>query len=136
MMSPHFSVRRRGLCAAVVLLVLLAASTAFAQFDRGSISGTIKDSSGAVVPGVTVTITSASTQAQRVAVTDGTGFYTFPNLLAGTYNITVELEGFKKIVRDNVSLDAAGALTVDFALETGGLTEAVTVTAESPRLQT
>jgi hypothetical protein len=126
--------RRHGLCATLVLAALLTASTALAQFDRGSISGTINDQSGAVVPGVTVTVTNAQQQ-QRVGVTDGSGFYTFPNLQAGKYNLSAELQGFKKIVRDNVTLDAAGALTIDFALETGAITEAVTVTAESPALQ-
>jgi len=123
-----------GLRAGLALLVALIAAPAFAQFDRGSISGTITDQSGGVVPGVTVTVTNAQQQ-QRTAVTDGSGFYTFPNLQAGRYHISAELEGFKKLVRDNVVLDAAGALTIDFALETGAITEAVTVTAESPALQ-
>src|SRR4029450_5254395 len=126
--------RLPGLCAGLALLVSLIAAPAFAQFDRGSISGTISDQSGGVVPGVTVTVTNAQQQ-QRTAVTDGSGFYTFPNLQAGRYHISAELEGFKKLVRDNVNLDAAGALTIDFALETGAITEAVTVTAESPALQ-
>ena len=76
--SPR--VGRRGLGGALVLSMLLVASTAFAQFDRGSISGTVKDQSGGVVPGVTVTATNLQTQAPRVVVTDTTGFYTFPNL--------------------------------------------------------
>jgi hypothetical protein len=126
--------RLPGLCAGLALLVSLIAAPAFAQFDRGSISGTISDQSGGVVPGVTVTVTNAQQQ-PRTAVTDGSGFYTFPNLQAGKYNISAEIEGFKKVVRDNLNLDAAGALTIDFALETGAITEAVTVTAESPALQ-
>ena len=107
--------------------MLLTASTVWAQFDRGSISGTVKDQSGAVVPGVTVTVTNSQTAAPRLGVTDGTGFYTFPNLQAGTYGVVVELQGFKKVVRDHVQLDAAGALTLDFTLEAGALTEQVTV---------
>src|SRR4030095_7729666 len=126
--------RSPGLCASVALLVSLIATPAFAQFDRGSISGTITDSSGGVVPGVTVTVTNAQQQ-QRTTVTDGSGFYTFPNLLSGRYAISAELQGFKKVVRENLILDATGALTIDFALETGALTEQVTVTAESPALQ-
>ena len=112
------------------------ASTAFAQFERGTISGTIKDAQGGVVPGVTVTATNLQTQTPTVTVTDATGYYTFANLAPGRYNITAELQGFKKIVREDVQLDAAGALVIDFALETGDLTEQVTVTAESPPLQT
>src|SRR5512134_1197974 len=123
-----------GALAAVSMLV--SASTAFAQFDRGTISGTIKDASGGVVPGVTVTATSLQTQTPTVAVTDATGFYTFPNLRPGQYSVSAELSGFKKVVRENLQLDAGGALTIDFALETGAITEQVTVTAETPTLQT
>ena len=90
-------------------LLLGAASTAFAQFDRGTISGTVKDAQGGIVPGATVTVTSTQTQQSNTTVTDATGFYTFPNLNAGRYELLVELSGFKKISRSNVQLDAAGA---------------------------
>ena len=117
-------------------LLLGAASTAFAQFDRGTISGTVKDAQGGIVPGATVTVTSTQTQQSNTTVTDATGFYTFPNLNAGRYELLVELSGFKKISRSNVQLDAAGSLALDFTLETGALTEEVTVTAETTALQT
>ncbi len=126
--------RRSGLCATLVLSALLMASPAFAQLERGTISGTITDQSGGVVPGATVTVINAQQQ-QRVTVTDGSGFYTFPNLLAGVYNISAELQGFKKVVRENVTLDATAAITIDFAFETGALTEQVTVTAQQTPLQ-
>ncbi len=125
---------RYGLCATFVLSALLTASTAFAQLERGSISGTITDQSGGVVPGATVTVVNAQQQ-QRATVTDGSGFYTFPNLLAGVYNISAELQGFKRVVRENVTLDATAAITIDFAFETGALTEQVTVTAQQTPLQ-
>ena len=69
-------------------------------------------------------------------MTDASGFYTFANLASGRYNISAELQGFKKAVREGVQLDAAGALTIDFALSAGALTEEVTVTAEQTLLQT
>src|SRR6476660_378864 len=94
-------------CAAVLGCVLLTALPAAAQFDRGQISGTIKDAQGAVVPGVTVTVTSLDTQAARTTVTDATGFYTFPNLPPGKYDAAAELSGFKKALRQNMTLDAA-----------------------------
>ena len=118
------------------LLLLGVATSAFAQFDRGTITGTVKDAQGGIVPGVTVTLTSTQTQQVRSTVTDGSGFYTFPNLTAGRYEISAELSGFKKTSRSNVQLDAAGALSLDFTLETGALTEEVTVTAETTALQT
>ncbi|PYR58672.1 MAG: TonB-dependent receptor, partial [Acidobacteria bacterium] len=112
------------------------AAPAAAQLDRGQISGTIKDAQGAVVPGATVTVTATATQIPRTAVSDATGFFTFPNLSAGRYEVSAELQGFKKVLRQNIQLDAAGSLTLDFTLQPGALTEEVTVTAESPRLQT
>ncbi len=122
--------------ASALLLLAICATSAYAQFDRGTISGTIKDAQGGVVPGVTVTLTSTATQQARTAVTDGSGYYTFPNLQSGRYDIAVELQGFKKASRTGVQVDAASALTLDFALETGALTEEVTVTSEATLLQT
>jgi hypothetical protein len=116
--------------------MLVFASPASAQFERGTISGTVKDASGGVVPGVTLTATNLATQTPTVAVTDATGYYTFPNLRPGQYTVSAELEGFKKAVRENLQLDAAGALNIDFTLEAGAITELVTVTAETPALQT
>jgi hypothetical protein len=131
--SWHAHLRRFALTS---LLLLGVATSAFAQFDRGTITGTVKDAQGGIVPGVTVTLTSIQTQQVRSTVTDGSGFYTFPNLTAGRYEISAELSGFKKTSRSNVQLDAAGALSLDFTLETGALTEEVTVTAETTALQT
>jgi hypothetical protein len=130
--------RQRRTCrAAVWALALLVASatSAFAQFDRGTVSGTIKDSQGGVVPGVTVTATATQTQQTRSTVTDGSGFYTFPNLQPGRYDISAELQGFKKETRTGVQVDAASALNLEFTLATGALTEEVTVTSEATLLQ-
>jgi hypothetical protein len=131
--SWHAHLRRTAF---TCLLVLGVATTAFAQFDRGTISGTVKDAQGGIVPGATVTVTSLQTQQSNTTVTDGSGFYTFPNLAAGRYELLVELSGFKKVNRSNIQLDAAGAVKLDFTLETGALTEEVTVTAETSALQT
>ena len=131
--SWHAHLRRIALGC---ILLLGVSTTAFAQFDRGTINGTIKDAQGGIVPGATVTVTSTQTQQSNTTVTDGSGYYTFPNLAAGRYEIVVELSGFKKISRSNVQLDAAGAVKLDFTLETGALTEEVTVTAENSALQT
>jgi hypothetical protein len=128
----------RGATRAVIVYasLLLLAAPAAAQFDRGQISGRVKDAQGAVVPGATVTATNNQTQTTSTTVSDGTGFFTFPNMQAGRYNVSAELQGFKKALRNDVQLDAAGSVTLDFALETGALTESVTVTAESTALQT
>ncbi len=122
--------------AAALACVLFTALPAAAQFDRGQISGTIKDAQGAVVPGVTVSATQLDTQTVRNTVTDSSGFYTFPNLPPGKYDVAAELTGFKKALRQNVTLDAASSQTLNLTLETGAITEAVTVTAEATPLQT
>ncbi len=128
---------RRSLQRLVACAVLLLVGTpAFAQFERSRVSGTIRDQQGGVMPGVTVTATNNATNQSEVAVSDGAGFYTFPNLQPGQYTVSAELQGFKRSTRQNVQADAAGAITVDFALETGDLTEEVTVTAEAAPLQT
>jgi Carboxypeptidase regulatory-like domain len=117
-------------------LTLVAAMPAFAQFERGRISGTIKDAQGGVMPGVTVTATNQQNQQAVSVTTDDSGFYNFANLTPGRYNMAAELQGFKKVVRNDVQLDAAGAINIDFDLQTGALTEEVTVTAEAAPLQT
>ena len=124
----------RLVCA--LALTLVASMPAFAQFERGAISGTIKDAQGGVMPGVTVNVTNQQNQQAATAVTDDSGFYTFPNLQPGRYNMSAELQGFKKLNRQDVQLDAGSSMNVDFALQTGELTEEVTVTAEAAPLQT
>lgn len=131
----HFRSAAVRTVAGALALLLVAAVPAQAQFDRGTISGTVKDQQGAVVPGVTVTATSVETGQARTTVTDGTGFYTFPNLQLGRYDVAVELPGFKKGNRTGIPLDAGGAVTMDFSLEAGAVTEEVTVTAEATPMQ-
>jgi hypothetical protein len=114
---------------------LSIAVPASAQLDRGQITGTIKDQSGAVVPGATVIATDLQTQAVRTTTTDGSGFYTFPNLAPGRYTVSAELQGFRKVVNENVQLDALAVVNLDFMLQAGALTESVTVSATAP-LQT
>jgi hypothetical protein len=131
------TIRHRSIRTALLSLCLaLLASPAMAQFDRSQVSGRVKDSQGGLVPGATVTVTNQQTRQSTTAVTDETGFYTFPNLASGKYTITTELQGFKKVVRPDVTLDAAASITLDFTLETGALTESVTVTADTPIVTT
>jgi hypothetical protein len=129
--------RARGLgFVSAFLLAIVSATPAFAQLDRGAISGTIRDQQGGVMPGVTVTVTDTQTRVPQSTVTDESGYYTFPNLRPGQYDISAELSGFKKVNRQNVTLDATGSMTIDFGLETGAITEELTVTAQAAPLQT
>jgi hypothetical protein len=120
---------------AIVFVTLGSAGPAYAQLDRGTISGTVTDQQGAVVPGVTITATSKQTGEARAAVTNATGFYTFPNLPPGRYDVSAELQGFRKVTRTDVPLDAGGAIRIDTVLEAGAITEVLTVTADSTVLQ-
>lgn len=121
---------------AATALAALCTAPALAQSDRGQIAGFVKDQTGAVVPGATVTVTQTQTQQGRTVVTDATGYYAFPALSPGRYDLAVELEGFKKSLQSGITLDAASSIAVDVVLETGTVTEAVTVTAEATPLQT
>src|SRR4030095_14493837 len=111
-------------------------SPAAAQATRGTLLGTITDSSGAAVPGATVTITDVGTNIVTSDVTNESGYYTFTNLKDGVYRVEAELSGFKKVVRENVQVDVNTTIRVDLALEAGNVSETVNVSAETPALQT
>src|ERR1044072_5685955 len=112
------------------LLTLLVAAPALAQ--TGQINGAITDTSGAVVPGVTVKAVEVATGLSRETVTGTEGRYTFTSLRPTTYDITAELTGFRTSQRKGVLLQANENLTVNLALEVGSLSETLTVTGESP----
>jgi hypothetical protein len=119
----------------VTALALATSLPTMAQLDRGTITGSVSDSSGASIPGAQVTIISKTNSVYRTTTT-GEGVYTMPNLPIGGYQVEIEAAGFKKFVRSNLGLGVTQVLRVDAILEVGAATEAVTVTAEVPRLQT
>ena len=89
-----------------VLLLVGLAGAALAQFDAGQISGYIRDASGASVPGATVISTNQGSREQRKTTSNPDGYYIFPQLFVGVYDVSVEATGFKKYVRTGVVLDA------------------------------
>ena len=117
---------------AVALLALVCASSAFAQrTTTGTVIGRIADSSGAVLPGVAVTLSSPEALGQFTGVTDSQGAYRVTNLPPATYDVRAELSGFQTVIRKApVRLNAV--TEVDFTLSVGAVSETVTVTAESP----
>ncbi len=127
---------RRCTGLALFALVALTPSPASAQLDRGQIAGFIKDQTGGVIPGATITATHAQTGVVRTVVTDGTGYYVFTAVTPGVYDVVVELQGFKKWMQTGVPMDAGASLKVDATLETGTINESVTVIAMSTPLQT
>ena len=116
-------------------ILLLSAVSANAQ-AIGSIFGKVTDSTGGVMPGVTVTVAGTGLQQPLVAVTGATGTYQFPNVPIGTYGVTFELEGFKKSVRSNIKIDSGFQAAVDQKLEIGNKTEEVMVSAAPPVVDT
>jgi hypothetical protein len=116
------------------LLVLALASSLFAQSQamNGTIEGVVRDPTGAVLAGVTVTVTSVDTGTQRTPVTDGTGTYRALLLPLGSYRVKAELDGFKTVERTGVSLSAGQTAVIDFTLTVGGISEMVSVSAEAP----
>ncbi len=113
----------------ILCVVLFGAAAAQAQFDSAQVSGLVRDQAGAVIPGVTVTITNTGTGQQRTGLTNEQGFYVFPNVPVGTYTIDAELPGFKKFVKTGVQLSAAINIRVDLELEVGNVAETVEVQA-------
>ena len=111
----------------VLLLVVFAGFSVSGQTNFGRISGTVTDSSGAVVPNAAVTVTNAATNAVRTTTTDEGGFYTVTNLPVATYTVTVERSGFKKANQTDNALTADQRLTVNVALEAGAVSETVDV---------
>jgi hypothetical protein len=114
---------------ALVLLTALPVCFAAAQDIFGVIAGTVTDSTGAAVPGVTVTITNQDTKLGRTVTTDGRGFYIAPQLSVGTYKVAAEAKGFKTTVKVGNELVAGAHLTVDLALQVGAVAETVEVRA-------
>ena len=119
----------------VCLTVAIAFGSLFAQEFRGTIGGTVTDSTGAVVPEVTIVITNINTTVAVTTVTASNGTYTVPFLIPGPYKVTAEAEGFKTSVRDGIDVQVQDRLRIDLALEVGAVTEYVEVTAEAPLLE-
>jgi hypothetical protein len=111
-------------------VVLLLPATVFAQ---ASLTGTVRDASGAVLPGVTVEASSpALIEKTRSAVTDGSGQYRIVDLRPGTYSATFTLPGFNTVKRDGIELTGSQTLTIPIEMRVGGIEETITVTGESP----
>jgi hypothetical protein len=115
-------------------LAALMNLTAFAQSATGSLSGTVTDATGAVIPNAAVTITNNATGATLTATSDAEGRWKFPVLNVGTYTVTVETAGFKKTNLENIAVEASIPRTLDIKLEAGQVTDVINITTASPEL--
>ena len=137
------TIRLRGVCGLIALLsallaaVLLISAPAAAQTFRGTILGTVTDTSGAVVAGAKVTVRNAATGLVRETQTSSDGSYSVPELPIGTYTVTVEQTGFQTAVTTDVKVDVAAERRVDAVLRPGAVTQRVEVSGETlPQVET
>ena len=119
----------------VVVSLLLAAGLASAQ-TFGQITGRVLDASGGVLPGASITVTNPQTGVAATEEANTAGVYVFPNLLPGTYNVKVELQGFQSAVRNSVELQTQQTVRLDFSLAIGTIEETVEIVGSSPMINT
>jgi hypothetical protein len=136
--SDRMTSRLRQLLAAclIVLAPLSLARTASAQAVTGTILGTVADTTGAVLPGVSVTVKHMETGLTRTLTTDANGEYTAASIPTGTYTVTGEISGFKSVTLSNVQLGVDQRVRADIKLEVGAMTESVEIVAQTPLVQT
>jgi Carboxypeptidase regulatory-like domain len=120
----------------IVIVFVVCTSQGLAQGVTASIVGSVTDSSGAVLPGVTVTATNEGTGLKRDAVTNESGNYTIPLLPVGVYTVETQMSGFRSEGRKGITLNVDARLRLDFTLRVGQITENVFVTGEAPLVQT
>jgi hypothetical protein len=124
-----------GAIAALCVWIWFAGAFAGAQVDRGSVSGTITDPSGAGITGAKVTVTNDAMGTQNTTVTTGAGEYTIPELPAGLYSVTVVAPGFTTLVRNGITVSVGETARVDLQLGVGHGAATITVTEDAPLLQ-
>jgi hypothetical protein len=120
----------------VLMITLVTASRAFAQFETATVVGTVKDSTGGVVPNAKVTLTNTQTGLTSERLSDANGAYEFFTVRIGTYVITAEKEGFSIALVDNVQVTVGARQRVDLTMSVGQLTEKIEVSASAVLLQT
>jgi hypothetical protein len=121
-----------GIVSALLFILAPASALAQAQAANGNIEGIVRDSSGAALPGVTVTVTNMDTGTARTSVTNDEGVYRAVLLPLGRYRVIAELQGFKTFEQQGISLSAGQTALINVQLGVGNVTETVTVTSESP----
>jgi len=120
----------------IVLVLLAGTNSVGAQATTGTIEGIVKDNQGLAVPGATLTVRNVETNVSRSLASSGDGGYRFLNMPVGNYEITVELTGFARYVRDGITLAVNQVAVVEVELRPAALTELVTVSADAPLLNT
>ena len=128
--------RLTGAVVCACLLLLAYAAPAAAQLDTATVIGVVTDTQGAVIPGATVTATNKNSGFVRSTTSDAEGRYRLAALTPGSYEVVAELQGFSRALRQGLSFSLGSEAVLNFTLQLGTLSEAVTVTAETPVVQT
>src|SRR5881628_313009 len=137
-------VRRTGVClrsfgrflTAIVVLIALPTSLAVAQTATATIVGVVKDTSGALIPGVSITVKHTDTGQTRSAISSDSGSYNVPLLPVGAYEVSTMMPGFKQQLRSGINLVIGQQAVIDITLEVGGTAEQITVSEEAPLVNT
>jgi hypothetical protein len=136
--AAEFAFMRKfyGVLLTVMLCVFLLPASGFAQFENGSIVGTVHDSTGAVVPGATVTVTSVGTGVTSTRTTNESGDYEVPSLRVGQYNVVVTHAGFASARATDITVSVASRQRIDLTLKVGDTATTVEVTGVSLQVET
>lgn len=127
---------RKRFWAQLFTWVLLCSGFAFAQVTTGTISGIVKDSTGAVVPGAALSAKNTNTGITRTTTTDASGRYRVPELMVGDYEVTAAASGFQTAERTGITMTVGREAVVDFTLQVGAVAEKITVSGEAPIVET
>src|SRR5712675_2071135 len=119
----------------LAIIGILGARQAYAQVSGATLTGTVKDSSGAVIPNAQVAITDVATAVTRTVTPGSSGLYTAPNLLPGTYEIHVTATGFSTQVQKGITLTVGAQQVLDFTMQVGQMSQTVEVTTEVPTVE-
>src|SRR5436305_7547919 len=121
---------------AILVLVALPTCLVFAQTSTATILGVVKDTSGALIPGVSITVKHTDTGQTRTAISSDSGSYNVPLLPVGAYEISTTMPGFKQQVRTGINLVIGQQAVIDLTLEVGAAAEQITVSEEAPLVNT
>src|SRR5881275_2148892 len=119
----------------LLISLILSSVAAHAQVTGATLSGTVTDTSGAVIPGVMVSIKNRATGVVRNVSTDETGFYSAPNLLAGNYDVTGSAPGFSTVVQSNILLTVGAQQQINISMKVGESAQLVEVTEAAPLVE-
>src|SRR5438552_3904131 len=119
----------------LLIALILSVCPVYAQVTTATIAGVAQDASGAVIPGVSVTVKNLDTGITRMVVTDEGGRYTVPDLTLGSYEVEAQLPGFQTEVRSGITLSVGRSAVINFALKVGQISDKVTITEEAPLVE-